>query len=100
MSRLGIFTALRKAAWPELIRIPAARLLGRTKLLNKLIQDHTKDSIAPPISVFGHADPTGADDHNKNLSERRAPAVYGRFEDFSSSGRAVGKQFAVTVDRS
>jgi len=47
------------------------------QLLNKLIQDHTKNSVAPPISVFGHADPTGTDDYNKNLSGRRAATVYG-----------------------
>lgn len=28
------------------------------------------------LSVFGHADPTGADDYNKTLSGRRATAVY------------------------
>ena len=31
----------------------------------------------PPLSVFGHADPTGKDDYNKTLSGRRAKAVYG-----------------------
>ncbi len=30
-----------------------------------------------PLSIFGHADPTGQDDYNKNLSGRRAKAVYG-----------------------
>jgi len=29
-----------------------------------------------PISLFGHADPTGNDDYNKTLSGRRAEAVY------------------------
>ncbi len=31
----------------------------------------------PPLSIFGHADPSGDDNHNKNLSGRRASAVYG-----------------------
>jgi hypothetical protein len=30
----------------------------------------------PPLSVFGHADPVGDDDYNKNLSGRRATSVY------------------------
>lgn len=30
-----------------------------------------------PITVFGHADPTGRDDYNKRLSGRRAEAFYG-----------------------
>ena len=30
-----------------------------------------------PLSVFGHADPTGSDDYNKHLSGRRAQAIYG-----------------------
>ena len=29
-----------------------------------------------PLSVFGHADPTGNDDYNKQLSGRRAKAIY------------------------
>jgi hypothetical protein len=31
----------------------------------------------PPLSVFGHADPSGDDDYNKQLSGRRAMAIYG-----------------------
>lgn len=31
----------------------------------------------PPLSVFGHADPTGDDGYNKLLSGRRAMAIYG-----------------------
>ena len=34
-------------------------------------------SIPPPLSLFGHADPTGSDDYNKQLSGRRATAIYG-----------------------
>jgi hypothetical protein len=30
-----------------------------------------------PLSVFGHADPVGNDDYNKQLSGRRATAIYG-----------------------
>ncbi|HET9929780.1 MAG TPA: OmpA family protein, partial [Polyangiaceae bacterium] len=30
-----------------------------------------------PVSVFGHADPTGSDDYNKELAGRRALSVYG-----------------------
>ena len=30
----------------------------------------------PPLSVFGHADPSGDDDYNKQLSGRRAMAIY------------------------
>ena len=33
----------------------------------------------PRLSVFGHADPVGNDDHNKQLSGRRAKAVYAMF---------------------
>jgi len=31
----------------------------------------------PLVSIFGHADPVGADEYNKQLSGRRARAVYG-----------------------
>jgi hypothetical protein len=30
----------------------------------------------PPLSLFGHADPVGNDDYNKQLSGRRAMAIY------------------------
>jgi len=51
--------------------------------LKDLIDRHTLLSLAgkpefpPVLSVFGHADPTGADDFNKSLSGRRAQAIYG-----------------------
>src|SRR5262245_2650631 len=32
--------------------------------------------LRPPLSIFGHADPVGNDDYNKQLSGRRAKAVY------------------------
>lgn len=35
-----------------------------------------KAHAGAPISLFGHADPTGNDDYNKTLSGRRAEAVY------------------------
>jgi len=43
------------------------------KLLGKL---HNEDPTRP-ASVFGHADPSGNDDYNKQLSGRRAQAMYG-----------------------
>lgn len=33
--------------------------------------------VPPPLSLFGHADPVGNDDYNKQLSGRRAIAIYG-----------------------
>lgn len=42
------------------------------KLLSKLI----KEKPNRPASVFGHADPVGDDDYNKQLSGRRAEAMY------------------------
>lgn len=35
------------------------------------------EKIPPPLSIFGHADPVGNDDYNKQLSGRRALAIYG-----------------------
>ncbi len=34
-------------------------------------------AVFPPMSIFGHADPTGNDDYNKQLSGRRSIAIYG-----------------------
>jgi hypothetical protein len=34
-------------------------------------------AIFPTLSIFGHADPVGNDDYNKQLSGRRATAIYG-----------------------
>ena len=45
--------------------------------LINLIEAHRKYETTPPLSVFGHADPSGDDDYNKKLSGRRAMAVYG-----------------------
>lgn len=42
------------------------------KILVELLKEHTE----APLSVFGHADPIGNDDFNKQLSGRRATVVY------------------------
>ena len=51
------------------------------KVLSKLpaLREARKDKAGqlPPLSAFGHADPTGTDEYNKQLSGRRAKAVYG-----------------------
>lgn len=44
--------------------------------LSELIEEHTKSGRRPPASIFGHADPVGQDDYNKQLSGRRARALY------------------------
>lgn len=55
--------------------------------LKKLRDDHRTEiapaqpngklvAVFPPLSIFGHADPTGSDDYNKTLSGRRAQAIY------------------------
>ena len=51
------------------------------KNLAQLVKDHppaSKSEGKPgfPLSVFGHADPVGNDDYNKQLSGRRATAIY------------------------
>ncbi len=52
-------------------------------LLADLIESHTlvllgppEQRVPPPLAIFGHADPVGNDDYNKQLSGRRALAVY------------------------
>jgi hypothetical protein len=42
-----------------------------------LLDEHGTPSHKPALTVFGHADPTGDDDFNKNLSGRRAQVIYG-----------------------
>lgn len=42
----------------------------------KALADLVKAQSGLPLSIFGHADPTGSDDYNKNLSGRRARAIY------------------------
>jgi hypothetical protein len=50
--------------------------------LMDLMKEHTlpdsngRPEYKPALTVFGHADPTGSDDFNKNLSGRRAQAIY------------------------
>jgi hypothetical protein len=60
--------------------LPEAR--DEMGLLESLIQKHTRrdpgqQPQAPPVSLFGHADPVGTDDYNKHLSGRRAAVIYG-----------------------
>lgn len=51
--------------------------------LKDLIDDHTlpdqkgDPKHKPPLTVFGHADPTGNEDYDKIPSGRRAQAMYG-----------------------
>jgi hypothetical protein len=40
-------------------------------------QDDQTPQRFPPVSIFGHADPTGTDEYNKKLAGRRALSVYG-----------------------
>jgi hypothetical protein len=51
------------------------------KILSKLpaLREERKDEVGqlPSLSVFGHADPSGQDEYNKQLSGRRAKAVFG-----------------------
>ena len=60
------------------------------QMLVRLRNEH-KDALGryPPLSVFGHADPTGSDDYNKTLSGRRAMAVYAVLISNSEPGHAV-----------
>ncbi len=47
------------------------------KMLARLREEHaTANKLYPPLALFGHADPVGSDDYNKDLSGRRATAVY------------------------
>jgi peptidoglycan hydrolase-like protein with peptidoglycan-binding domain len=78
--------------------LPDAR--DEMQLLAALIRDHTKDSVKPPISIFGHADPTGTDDYNKYLSGRRAAVIYGlltRRSDVWEDLYSDGGQFSTPV---
>ena len=52
------------------IRPEAAEEFGE---LGGLVRAHPQS----PVALFGHADPTGAEEYNKTLSGRRATAVYG-----------------------
>jgi hypothetical protein len=46
------------------------------RYLADLREKHKEGDDMPPLSVFGHGDPVGMDDYNKQLSGRRATAVY------------------------
>jgi len=62
--------------------IPEAR--SEFQVLAQLIAEHGEKTPfkpgetlrPPPLSIFGHTDPTGNDDYNKALSGRRAAAIY------------------------
>src|SRR6266478_4155482 len=56
------------------------------RLLIGLLKEHP-DS---PLSVFGHADPVGSDDYNKQLSGRRATVIYGLLIFNTDPDSAVG----------
>ena len=53
----------------------AARILAGLAGLRE--KRRNKAGELPPISVFGHADPVGDIEYNKQLSGRRAKAIYG-----------------------
>ena len=60
---------------------PAPEVAEELTLLAQLVKDHPPTSKSEgkpgfPLSVFGHADPTGDDEYNKQLSGRRATAIY------------------------
>lgn len=63
----GIETELRHLA--ELLQkhLPASMAKNATP----------PDIVGCPLSIFGHADPVGDDEYNKQLSGRRAMAIYG-----------------------
>lgn len=52
--------------------VPAPEAQGAFRDLAGVIRRHPKS----PMSLFGHADPTGNDTYNKWLSERRARAIH------------------------
>src|SRR5688500_8009527 len=61
--------------------VVAPEITKELELLVQLVKGHPPTSKSEgkaghPLSVFGHADPTGNDDYNKQLSGRRATAIY------------------------
>lgn len=66
---------------------PGPRIRPGMQHLAQLLRAHPPPSLAArgqppeaagcPLSVFAHADPVGEDDDNKQLSGRRAVAIYG-----------------------
>jgi hypothetical protein len=57
------------------VRPDAAKILGGLGDLRESRKNSKGD--LPPLSIFGHADPEGTIEYNKQLSGRRARAVYG-----------------------
>lgn len=55
----------------------------------KHLVDLIKAHPGSPLSVFGHADPVGSDDYNKQLSGRRAKVIYGLLISNTDPGSAV-----------
>jgi len=55
----------------------------------KCVAGGPNGTMYPPLSVFGHADPTGTDAYNKLLSGRRASAIYAVLISHSDPGKAV-----------
>src|SRR5262249_8246489 len=52
--------------------VPTPDITNELRHLGKLIEEHPDC----PLSIFGHADPVGDDVNNKDLSGRRAVAIY------------------------
>jgi outer membrane protein OmpA-like peptidoglycan-associated protein len=64
-------------------RVDDLRFEFDSSIVRPELSDHLKELDAllkkhpgAPLSVFGHADPTGSDDYNKQLSGRRSQAIY------------------------
>ncbi len=55
----------------------------------RLLVQLLKDNPQSPLSVFGHADPVGNDDYNKQLSGRRATVIYALLIASTDPGTAV-----------
>ena len=55
----------------------------------RLLADLLKKEPELPLSVFGHADPVGNDDYNKQLSGRRATVVYALLISPTESSTAI-----------
>ncbi len=54
-----------------------------------ILADLLKQHPGCPLSIFGHADPTGSDDYNKALAGRRATAVYSLLINNKDHAKAV-----------
>ncbi|MGH8079149.1 MAG: hypothetical protein ACREP7_01150 [Lysobacter sp.] len=59
---------------PGLVRL--AQLLALHPPASQAARLQPPEALGCPLSVFAHADPVGSDDYNKQLSGRRAAAVY------------------------